>query len=85
MVNGLKAIILFDFGSTSNLISLEFVKGTGCHTFEFENPTQLQLGCSSKKLTISHRAQVPIWVGNTLVDVYLDIVNLDLFDVGFSC
>ncbi|TFK78849.1 hypothetical protein K466DRAFT_506635 [Polyporus arcularius HHB13444] len=83
-VNGLEAIVLFDSGSTSDSISPEFAKVTGCRTFELENPTQLQLGCSGSKSTISHGAQVPIKVGDTAVDVYLDVVNLDRYDVVFG-
>ncbi|RDX39841.1 hypothetical protein OH76DRAFT_1367116 [Lentinus brumalis] len=83
-VNGLEAIVLFDSGSTSDSISPEFAKVAGCRTFELENPTQLQLGCSGSKSTISHGAQVPIKVGDTAVDVYLDVVNLDRYDVVFG-
>ncbi len=84
MINGLEAIVLFDSGSTSDSISPEFAKVSNCRTFELENPTQLQLGCSGSKSTISHGTQVPVRIGETAVDVYLDVVNLDRYDVVFG-
>ncbi|RPD63546.1 hypothetical protein L227DRAFT_497093 [Lentinus tigrinus ALCF2SS1-6] len=81
MVNGIEAIVLFDSGSTGDSISPEFARVSGTKTFELENPTQLQLGCSGSRSMISHGAQVPIQVGNTTVDVYLDVVNLDRYDI----
>lgn len=80
-INGLEAIVLFDSGSTGDSISPEFARVSGVKTFELENPTQLQLGCSGSRSMISHGTQVPLRIGETAVDVYLDVVNLDRYDV----
>ncbi len=80
-INGLEAIVLFDSGSTGDSISPEFAKVAQILTFELENPTQLQLGCSGSRSRITHGAQAPLIIGETTVDVYMDVVNLDRYDV----
>nr|VWO96523.1 Uncharacterized protein [Ganoderma boninense] len=80
-VHGLEALVLFDSGSTTDSISPEFAKVAGARTFELENPAILQLGCVGSRSRISFGTQVPIELGESPVDAYLDVVNLDRYDV----
>ncbi|KAH9851011.1 hypothetical protein C2E23DRAFT_733715, partial [Lenzites betulinus] len=80
-VNGLEAIVLFDSGSTGDSVSPEFARVAGIRTFELENPTALQLGCTGSRSRISHGTHTTITTGPVTVDTYLDVVNLDRYDV----
>ncbi len=83
-VNGLDALVLMDSGSTGDSMSPEFARVCGAPTFELENPATLQLGCVGSRSRINYGTKVPIQIGNTIVETYLDIVNLDRYDVVLS-
>ena len=80
-VNGLVGTILLDSGSSINAISPAFggVAGVTAHTLE--HPVGLQLGCVGSRSKINFGAQVELAVGNTRFPVYLDVVNLDHYDM----
>lgn len=80
-VNGLDALVLLDSGSTGDSMSPEFARVAGVRAFELENPAILQLGCVGSRSRINYGAQVLITFGEITSDTYLDIVNLDRYDL----
>lgn len=80
-VNGLDALVLMDSGSTGDSISPEFARICGASTYELENPATLQLGCIGSRSRINYGTRVPIQIGDTVVESYLDVINLDRYDV----
>ena len=53
-VNGCKAFIMIDTGSTSNFVSPAFAKVTGMKVFPLEQQLTLQLGCIGSWSKITH-------------------------------
>ena len=80
-VNGLDALVLLDSGSTGDSISPDFARVCQARTFELENPATLQLGCVGSRSRINYGTRVPIALGQLAAEVYLDVVNLDRYDV----
>ncbi|KAI0737519.1 hypothetical protein C8Q80DRAFT_1125296 [Daedaleopsis nitida] len=80
-VNGLEALVLLDSGSTGDSISPDFARVCGATILELENPATLQLGCVGSRSRINRGVRVPITVGSFSIETYLDVVNLDRYDV----
>ncbi|KAH9942793.1 hypothetical protein B0H21DRAFT_884497 [Amylocystis lapponica] len=80
-VNGLRALVLFDSGSTTDSVSPDFARIAGLSIVELENPALLQLGCVGSRSRINFGATVSMTLGDAAHDVYLDVVNLDRYDV----
>lgn len=80
-VNGLDALVLLDSGSTGDSISPDFARVCGARTYELENPATLQLGCVGSRSRINYGTRVPIRIGESEMEIYLDVVNLDRYDV----
>ena len=79
-INGLKALVLFDSGSTTDSLSPDFAAVAKAPKFELENPAVLQLGCVGSRSRINYGTKVPVVIGQFTNDVYFDIVNLDRYD-----
>ncbi|KZT06182.1 uncharacterized protein LAESUDRAFT_654190 [Laetiporus sulphureus 93-53] len=75
-INGLKALVLFDSGSTTDSISPDFAKVAGIKVHKLENPTVLQLSCMESHSRISFGASIPI----VCTDIYVNAVNLNRYD-----
>ena len=80
-VNGLEALVLLDSGSTGDSVSPDFVRVCQAQTFELENPATLQLGCVGSRSRINYGTRVPVSLGEFSAEIYLDVVNLDRYDV----
>lgn len=80
-VNGLEALVLLDSGSTGDSISPDFARVCDAPVMELENPATLQLGCVGSRSRINRGVRVPIAMGSFATENYLDIVNLDRYDV----
>ena len=79
-VNGLKAHVLFDSGSTTDSLSPDFVRVANIKPFELEDPVVLQLGCVGSRSRISYGVKTPIAIGKIADELYFDVVNLDRYD-----
>jgi len=79
-VNGCKALMMIDTGSTTNFISPAFATIAKLTTFTLESQLLLQLGCVGSWLTITHGAHVPVHLGNVTCDTYFDVANIDWYD-----
>ncbi|KAA1469558.1 hypothetical protein DENSPDRAFT_773163 [Dentipellis sp. KUC8613] len=80
-VHGLKVLALFDSGSTSESVTPDVARVAKLLLIELENPATLQLGCIGSKSKINHGAEVRVDF-DTISDVqYLDIVNIDRYDM----
>ena len=79
-INGVKALTLFDTGSTTDSITPEFAFATKAKTFKLDEQVILQLGCVGSRSKISYGTRVPIGFGNISNEVYYDLVNIDRYD-----
>ena len=79
-INGVKALTLFDTGSTTDSITPEFAFATKAKTFKLDEQVILQLGCVGSRSKISYGARVPIGFGDINDEVYYDLVNIDRYD-----
>jgi hypothetical protein len=75
-----KALALFDTGSTTDSVTPEFAFATKAKTFKLEEQVILQLGCVGSRSKISYGTRVPIGFGGIEDKVYFDLVNIDRYD-----
>lgn len=80
-VRNLKARVLLDSGSTLNCIIPDFVQAAGLHPFQLSSPVQLQLGCVGSRSKTNFGLRTRIQLGASTHDVYLDVVNIDHYDI----
>ncbi|KAI0699975.1 hypothetical protein BC835DRAFT_1412323 [Cytidiella melzeri] len=80
-VNGLKGKILLNSGSLINAISPSFVMVAKITAFPLENPIGLQLGCVGSWSKINFGVQVALCMGGMSHETYLDVVNIDHYDM----
>jgi hypothetical protein len=81
-VNGLEAYALLDSGSTTVSITQDFARVAKLKIKELENPVPLQLGTVGSRSMINFGAKARLELGPiTDDDAYLDIVNIDRYDM----
>lgn len=80
-ISGLSARVLLDSGSTLNCISPDFVQAAGIRPFELSTPITLQLGCVGSRSKANFGVRAPIQIGPSIHNVYLDVVNIDHYDM----
>jgi hypothetical protein len=81
VVNGLEARVLLDSGSLINAMSPAFAAVSRTVVFPLENPVGLQLGCVGSRSKINFGTQTRLEIAGRTIDTYLDVVNLDHYDV----
>ncbi|KAF9254710.1 hypothetical protein L218DRAFT_878933, partial [Marasmius fiardii PR-910] len=83
-INGLKAFVLFDSGSTADAISPDFARASKLRVFQLENPVTLQLGTKGSCSKINHGciSSYKLGTGSRAVHSksYFDIANVDRYD-----
>lgn len=79
-INGHKALVLFDSGSTTDSVTPEFAHIARMTQFRLDEQVTLQLGCVGSKSKISYGSHAPVDVLGTVERVYFDIVNIDRYD-----
>ncbi|TFK80239.1 hypothetical protein K466DRAFT_578982 [Polyporus arcularius HHB13444] len=77
-INGTDAYTLFDTGSTTNSITLEFAHISRAPKIVLEEQVILQLGCSGSRSKINYGTRVPVKVGPVSELVYFDIYGVVL-------
>jgi hypothetical protein len=80
LINGVKALTLFDSGSTTDSITPEFAFITKANQFKLEEQVILQLGCVGSRSKISYGTKVPVEIGGVKNETYFDLVNIDRYD-----
>ena len=63
------------------MVSLDFARATGMKLTKLEQPIGLQLACVGSKSTINYGTEATIVFGNTHVEEYLNVANIDYYDV----
>jgi hypothetical protein len=79
-INSLKALVLFDSGSTMDSITPEFAFATRAKLIKLEEQVVLQLGCVGSWSKISYGTKVPVNLCSIQDQIYLDLVNIDWCD-----
>ncbi|KAJ7727094.1 hypothetical protein B0H16DRAFT_1237583, partial [Mycena metata] len=80
-INGKEAFALFDSGCTTEACSPEFVKAIGLKVFPIKSEVTLQLGTAGSRSKINHGLIAVLEYDDIKSEEYLDIVNLDQFDL----
>ena len=80
-INGHKAHVLLDSGSTLDLVSASFAKVHKLDVFQLKNLIQLQMATSRSHSTIACGAKAELQIGDHREGRYFDIVNLDRYQV----
>jgi hypothetical protein len=81
-VNGLEAYALLDTGSTTLSVTHDFARVAKLRVLQLENPVPLQLGTIGSRSMINYGTRARLELGPVIEnDVYLDVVNLDRYDV----
>lgn len=79
-INGHKALVLFDSGSTTDSVTPEFAFVSKMKQFRLTEQIILQLGCVGSRSKISYGSHAPITLPGGTESVYFDIVNIDRYD-----
>ena len=80
LIDGHKALMMLDMGSTSNFISLAFATVHRICTFPFEQQLTLQLGCVGSHSCITHGANAQMWIRAFDAQLYFDVTNIDRYN-----
>ena len=81
-VNGLEAYALLDLGSTTVSITHDFAQVAKLSVLQLVNPVPLQLGTVGSHSMINFGTKARLEVGSAIEDdAYLDVVNLDRYDM----
>ena len=80
-INGHKAHILLDGGSTINMISANFTSIYKLDLFQLKKPMKLQMATSGSHSIINFGVKAEIECGDYSQTCYFDIVNLDRYQV----
>jgi hypothetical protein len=80
-INGQKAFALFDSGCTTEACSPDFARVAGIKVFPIKSEVILQLGTAGSRSKINHGMKATVKYASIESEEYLDIVNLDKFDV----
>ena len=59
----------------------DFAHATGIKLTKLEQPIGLQLACVGSKSTINYGTKATIVFGNTHIEEYLDLANIDYYNV----
>jgi hypothetical protein len=76
-VNGHKAHVLLDCGSTLDMISANFTAVHKLEMFQLKKPLKLQMAMSGSRSIINYGAKAELHVGALKEQQYFDMVNLD--------
>jgi hypothetical protein len=80
-INGLKATILLDSGSSINAMSPLYATVGDISAFPLNKLVGLQLGCVGSRSKINFGTQQTLTIGERQFHTYFDIVNLDHYDI----
>ena len=80
-VNGTHAHCLLDSSCEGVMVSPDFARATGMKLMRLEQHIGLQLLCVGSKSTINYGTKATIMFGNTHVKEYLDVANIDYYDI----
>ncbi|KAF8693079.1 hypothetical protein AX14_002337 [Amanita brunnescens Koide BX004] len=80
-INGHKAHVLLDGGSTLDMISANFAAVHKLEMFQLKKPLKLQMATSGSCSVINYGAKAELHVGALKEQRYFDVVNLDRYHV----
>ncbi|KAJ7179804.1 hypothetical protein C8R43DRAFT_831983, partial [Mycena crocata] len=80
-VNGHAVFALFDSGCTTEACSPDFARVAGIKVFPIQSEITLQLGTAGSRSKINHGMTATVEYDDIKSEEYLDIVNLDQFDL----
>jgi hypothetical protein len=79
-INGVKALTLFDTGSTLDGISPDFARVANVDVFNLSSPVPIQLGTVGSRSKINYGANLKCALGDLTSEHYFDIINLDRYN-----
>uniref|UniRef100_A0A8H8CD88 CCHC-type domain-containing protein n=1 Tax=Psilocybe cubensis TaxID=181762 RepID=A0A8H8CD88_PSICU len=80
-VAGMDAWTLWDSGSTTSGLTPSFAQIADISVDTLIDPHILQLGTTGSRSSIKYGADVQVNIGNTSTSTYLDIINIDRYDM----
>lgn len=81
-IDNKRAYALFDSGSTADIVAPDFARIMQLSTFELTKLVPIRLGCVGSSSSIRSGANATIQIGGrTAKNVYLDIANVDRYDL----
>ncbi|OJT11763.1 hypothetical protein TRAPUB_11689 [Trametes pubescens] len=79
-INGIKVLVLFDSGCTTDSIMPEFTYLCKAGRIDLQEPVGLQLGTKGSRTKINFGAQAEIAMGSVRNAHYFDVVDIDKYD-----
>ena len=80
-INGQKAVALLDSGCTTDAVTPELTRIIGLKIYELKEQVLLQLGTRGSQSKINYGTKACLKYGPIEACQYLDIVNIDRYDV----
>ncbi|TFK52089.1 hypothetical protein OE88DRAFT_1608220, partial [Heliocybe sulcata] len=78
-INGVRALVLFDTGSTLDCVSPEFARVANLTCYELGNPTVLQLGTVGSRSKINYGTDLTFTIQGRTITHYFDAANIDRY------
>ncbi|KAI9057449.1 hypothetical protein FKP32DRAFT_1549691, partial [Trametes sanguinea] len=79
-INGIKALVLFDSGCTTDSVTPEFAYICKASRIDLKEPVGLQLGTKGSRTRINFGAQASLELGPVHELHYFDVVDIDKYD-----
>jgi hypothetical protein len=80
-INGQKAHVLLDGGSTLDMISANFATLHKLDMFQLKKPVKLQMATTGSRSVINYGVNAELLIGRFKQNRYFDVVNLDRYHV----
>ncbi|EIW56799.1 uncharacterized protein TRAVEDRAFT_127897, partial [Trametes versicolor FP-101664 SS1] len=79
-INGIRALVLFDLGCTTDSITPEFAYLCKAGRIDLQEPVGLQLGTKGSRTKINFGAQAEIALGSVRNAHYFNVLDIDKYD-----
>jgi len=80
-INGIKALVLFDTGSTTDAVSNDFARVAQLPLYTLEKPITLKLGCVGSRSNVVFGTIAKAVFETKSANTYFDVANIDQYDI----
>jgi len=80
-INGIKALVLFDTGSTTDAVSNDFVRVAQLPLYTLEKPITLKLGCVGSQSNVVFGTMAKAVFALKITNTYFDVANINQYNI----
>src|SRR5215510_3666890 len=80
-INGIKALVLFDTGSTTDAVSNDFARVAQLPLYTLEKPITLKLGCIGSQSNVVFSMIAKAVFASKTANTYFNVANINQYDI----